>query len=386
MPLIPRVFSTPLKRLLREFPIVCLLGPRQCGKTTFVKEQFPEWTYFDLEKPSHKTMVEGDPEEFLKRHPHQIVFDEAQQFPPLFPLLRSFVDEHKGEAGKILLLGSASPNLIRNVSESLAGRVGFLDMTPFQLEEVKEENNLWLRGGFPTPYLAKTADKRFDWCEGYTRTFIERDLNLYGIEVRPAMMRRLMAMLAHMHSGLLNASELGNALGMGYHTVNHYIDILEQTFLVRRLPPYFANIGKRLVKSPKVYLRDSGLLHFFLHVHTQEELLVSPKCGASWEGFAMEQIIDAIRIKKPEAEFFFWQTATKQEVDLLIKEGEKIIPIEIKRHSAPKKEDVKGLFFCMQDLKLKKGFVIRPTGKENYSLGNGIEVLSLQEVIDTLTC
>ncbi|MBI1908853.1 MAG: ATP-binding protein [Deltaproteobacteria bacterium] len=382
MSLTPRLFTSPLQRLLREFPIVCLLGPRQCGKTTFVKEQFPEWAYFDLEKPSHRTAVESDPEGFMNRHPHQIIFDEAQQFPPLFPLLRSFVDEHKGKTSKILLLGSASPNLIRNVSESLAGRVGFLDMTPFQMEEVEDENRLWLCGGFPTPYLAKTTAQRFDWFEGYTRTFIERDLKLYGIEVRPVMMRRLWTMLAHVHGGILNASELGNALGMNYHTINHYIDILEQTFLIRRLSPYFVNIGKRLVKSPKIYLRDTGLLHYFLHLNTKEEILVSPKCGASWEGFVMEQLMDAIRIKKPDTEFYFWQTATKQEVDLLIKEGEKIIPIEIKRHTAPKKEDVGGLFFCMKDLKLKKGFIVRPEGESRYSLGEGVEVLSLVEILD----
>lgn len=376
---IPRRYDAPLKKLLSQFPVVCLLGPRQCGKTTFAKKHLSQWKYFDLEKPSHLAQVGDDPEGLLNRYRKNIVFDEAQHFPGLFPVLRSFVDENPGQKGSVVLLGSASPHLIRNISESLAGRVGFLDISPFHIDEVDHESTLWLRGGFPNAYLAKTNERRINWFEAYTRTFIERDLNLYGVEVNPSQMRRLWMMLAHMHGGILNASELANSLGISYHTANRYIDILEQTFLVRRLRPYYVNIGKRLVKSPKLYLRDSGLLHYFLNIVTGEELNAHPKRGGSWEGFVIEQIIERSHLVYRGAEFYFWQTSTKQEADLLIKMGGQIYPIEIKLHTAPRRSDVKGLFLCMQDLKLKRGYVIRPEG-ESYTLGDGVEVVSLKDL------
>jgi uncharacterized protein len=381
MKYIPRQCLEGLQRQLRQFPIVCLLGPRQCGKTTFVRRELPDWTYFDLEKPSHQAQVSEDPEGVLGRFAGHLIFDEAQQVPELFPVLRNFADERRGAKGQIVLLGSASPRLIKHVSESLAGRVGFLDMTPFQEGEVHDEPALWLRGGYPDAFLARTADDRARWFEAYTRTFIERDLRLYGVDVNPTQMRRLWTMLAHAHGGIVNASELGGALGMSYHTVNRYIDILEQTFLVRRLLPYFANIGKRLVKSPKVYVRDSGLLHSFLGIATQEDLATHPKRGFSWEGFVIEQVIARFGALYPQAEFFFWRTATRQEVDLLITFGGTIIPLEAKVHTAPRRTDVPGLFACMQDLKLPKGFVVHPEG-ERYSIGDGVEVTTLGAFLD----
>jgi len=372
-----------MKELLEQFPIVCLLGPRQCGKTTFIKQELPGWKYFDLEKPAHAVQVEEDPEAVLARNKSKIVFDEAQQIPSLFPVLRSYVDELQDAEGSIVLLGSASPQLIQGVSESLAGRVGFIDMTPFLLDEVHDERGLWLRGGFPRAYMEEDRARRLSWYEAYTRTFIERDLQLYGIEVNSSQMRKLWAMLAHLHGGMLNASELGNSLGMSYHTVNRYIDIMEQTFLVRRLRPYFANIGKRLVKSPKIFMRDSGLLHYFLGISSEDDLATSPKRGSSWEGFTIEQIIGWAQQKFIGAEYFYWQTATKQEVDLLIKTGRNLIPIEIKTHTSPRKSDVKGLISCMQDLNLKKGYVVHP--KDScYSLGDGIEVLTLTELFELI--
>ena len=380
---IPRYYVSPLKKRLAQFPIVCLLGPRQCGKTSFAKHCLKDWAYFDLEKPSHRIPVESDPESFLKNHFQKIIFDEAQQLPSLFPVLRSFVDEHR-KKGMFLLLGSASPHLIRGASETLAGRICFLDMAPFHILEVEQEEALWLKGGFPDAFLARTGEQRTQWFEAYTRTFIERDLSLYGVGVDPLQMRRLMTMLAHMHGGILNASELGNSLGINYHTVNHYVDILEQTFLVRRLKPYFANIGKRLVKSPKIYFRDSGLLHYFLNIPGGKDLMMHPKQGASWEGFVIEQISQWIYLNYPGTEVYFWRTATQQEADLLIKRGDQLVPVEIKRHTSPAKKDVDGLFACMNDLKLKKGFVIHPEGP-SYSLGDGVEVMSLGEFLSAFS-
>lgn len=379
MPFRIRGFGPRLKQLLRQFPIVCILGPRQCGKTTFAKSVLPLWRYLDFEKPSDLVQVLEDPEAALHRWQNYVIFDEAQRLPSLFPVLRSFVDEDRRKKGRILLLGSASPHLIKNTSESLAGRVSFLDMTPFLAKEVPDGNKLWFRGGFPEAYLQNNNSRRTDWFEAYTRTFIERDLNQLGIEVSPVQMRKLWSMLAHVHGGLWDASELAGSLGVSYHTVNRYVEILEQTFLVRKLRPYFVNLGKRLVKSPKVYFRDSGLLHYFLGIETREDLDLHPKKGASWEGFVIEQILGELSLRGLPMESYFWRTGTGQETDFLLKRGERIIPIEIKLHSAPQRSDISGLISCMKDLGLKEGYVIRPQG-ESYSLGNGIQVVTLHDL------
>lgn len=372
-----------LKKLLQQFPAVCLLGPRQCGKTTLAKMCLKDWKYIDLQKPSDFALVSEDPEAALSRWGRQVILDEAQLVPSLFPVLRSLIDEARGEVGRFALLGSASFQLIHNLSESLAGRVGFLDLTPFHFTEVKPMNALWLRGGFPAVFREKDPDRRQHWFDSYTRTFIERDLNQLGIAVSGPQMRKLWRMLAHAHGGLWNASEFGASLGLSYHTVNRYTDILEQTFLIRKLPPYFKNIGKRLVKTPKVYFRDSGLLHYFLGISDEETLETHPKRGWSWEGFVIEQLIASLKSAAPGIEFFFWRTSTQSEVDLLLSRGSKIVPIEIKLHSAPKSSDVPGLWNCLKDLHLKKGYVVRPRG-ERYSLGHGVEVFSLEELIPEL--
>ena len=380
MVLQPRLATMRLRELLKQFPIVCILGPRQCGKTTFVKTVLSGWHYFDLEKPSDLVRIEEDPEAVLHQWGQHLIFDEAQRLPSLFPILRSFVDELPQKKGRIVLLGSVSPHLIRNISESLSGRVGFLDMTPFLLPEIQDLQTLWLRGGFPDAYFQKNQQRRRDWFESYTRTYIERDLAAVGIDVSATQMRKLWSMLAHVHGGIWNASELASSMGTSYHTINRYADILEQSFLVRKLPPYYVNLGKRLVKSPKIYLRDSGLLHYFLGIQNKRDLDVHPKKGASWEGFVMEQILGIISAKTPRWEPFFWRTATHQETDLLLKKGTELIPIEIKTHTSPKKSDVPGLLSCMTDLGCKKGYVVRPQGK-SYSLSHGIQVVTLEELL-----
>ncbi|MCP4041975.1 MAG: DUF4143 domain-containing protein [Gammaproteobacteria bacterium] len=253
-------------------------------------------------------------------------------------------------------------------------------MAPFRWCEIKGANHrmdlatLWYRGGFPDAFLKSTDSARLDWFDAYARTFIERDLTALGIAISPPRMRKLWTMLAHYNGNLWNASQLAASMGVSYHTINRYTDILEQTFLIRRLPPWFANIGKRLVKSTKIYFRDSGLLHYFLGIHNPKMLDVHPSRGASWEGFIIDQLISAFEINFPGSQPFFWRTARGAEVDLLMARGDEIMPFEIKLHSAPKRRDVASLISCMGDLGIERGYVIYP-GKERYSLGAGIVVL-----------
>lgn len=384
--MIERLFLKRLRQLLRNFPIVCVLGPRQCGKTTFIQAALPRWQYLDLERPSDFARLSQDPEDALNRLKQRFILDEAQQLPEVFPILRSVVDRSRNKKSQIVLLGSASPILIKEVSESLAGRVGFLDLTPFQWEEIHETvsrlnlETFWFHGGFPDVCLAKSARMRLDWFEAYTRTFIERDLSALGIEVTPSQMRKLWTMLAHYHGQTWNASQLAASLGVSYHTVNRYTDILEHTFLIRKLSPFYANVGKRLVKSPKVYFRDTGLLHYFLGIHQLDTLAVHPSRGASWEGFVIEQVLNAFALHAPEAQAFYWRTATGVEVDLLVARGARLIPFEIKLHTSPTKRDAKGLISCMKDLDLQSGYILYP-GVENYSLGDSISVISTEHLL-----
>ena len=284
------------------------------------------------------------------------------------------------------MLGSASPALIRPITESLAGRIGFLDLPPFRWDEVaalratRGLTALWFRGGFPVAFLERDDRARHDWLEGYTRTFIERDLAAFGVDVSAPQMRRLWTMLAHVNGGVWNASQLAASLGVSYHTVNRYVDILEQTFLVRTLPPYFANIGKRLVKSPKVYFRDTGLLHYFLGILTPHALDTHPARGPSWEAFVIDQLVSAFQRALPGSQAFFWRTAQGDEVDLLIEGGGRRIPFEIKLHSAPRAEDARGLLRCMSALELRRGYLVYP-GAEPYSLGRGVTALPAEQLL-----
>jgi len=383
--MIDRHFSGRLRTLLKTFPIVCVMGPRQSGKTTFIREVLPQWKYMDLERPSDYIRLSGDPEDALKRLKEHFILDEAQQIPLLFPVLRSFVDQRRKKNGQLVLLGSASLSLIKQISETLAGRAGFLDITPFHWNEVQGRKKvtletLWYRGGFPDAFLIASDKKRIDWFDAYTRTFIERDLTALGINISAPQMRKLWTMLAHVNGAVWNASQLASSLGVSFHTINRYTDILEQTFLIRKLPPYFANIGKRVVKSPKVYFRDTGLLHYFLGIHESKALPVHPARGASWEGFVIEQVISAFQLVSPDSQAFYWRTAAGAEVDLLIKRGERLIPLEIKLHSSPSRRDVPGLVSCMKDLKLNRGYVLYP-GEEEYSIGEGITVVSTERLI-----
>lgn len=256
--------------------------------------------------------------------------------------------------------------------------MAFLDLPPFRWDEVRSGSAsldaLWLRGGFPLAYLARGDRARVEWIDAYSRAVIERDLPSLGIDVSAATMPRLCAMLAHAHGGLWNASRLAASLGVSYHTVNRYVDVLEQVFLIRRLLPYSANVGKRLVRSPKVYLRDSGLLHHLLGIGSAAQLHVHPSRGASWEGFVIDQLLSAFQRVEPDARPWFWRTAQGHEIDLLVEVGRRLLPFEIKLHASPSASDAASLRAGMGQLGLTRGYVIYP-GSQSYSLGSGVTAL-----------
>jgi predicted AAA+ superfamily ATPase len=297
--------------------VCALLGPRQCGKTTLARhfasqKQVPRINIFDLEDPLDLERLK-DPILAFSELKGVVIIDEIQYKPDLFPILRVLVD--KGDL-KFLVLGSASRDLIKQSSETLAGRVGYIEMTPFQLSEVKGVEKLWLQGGFPLSYLADTASSSFLWRQNYIKTFLERDIPNLGFSIPPLQLRRFWLMLCHYHGGIFNASELGESLSVSYHTVKHYLDILHGTFMIRVLQPWYENLKKRQVKTPKIYFRDSGIYHTLLGLADREALTLSPKIGASWEGFALEQIINLYDAEAEEC--YFWSSHNTAEIDLLI--------------------------------------------------------------------
>ena len=384
--MLARHYAGALRNLLRRWPAVTMLGPRQCGKTTFIRQALPAWTYLDLERPSNAMPLSADPEARLEQLGDHIIFDEAQRAPELYSVLRSVIDRHRSRRGRFVLLGSASPQLARGISESLAGRTAFLDLAPFRWDEVRVGRrkeglpDLWLRGGFPEAFLARSDEARREWLDAYTRAFIERDLPALGVDVSPAKMRQLCMMLAHLNGALWNASQIAGSLGVSYHTVNRYVDILEQTFLIRKLPPFFANIKKRLVKSPKVYVRDTGLLHAFLGIESRGALQTHPARGLSWEAFVIDQVISAFQRTRPACQAYFWRTAQGHEVDLVIDHGSRQVPFEIKLRSAPTLDEARGLLSCMADLGMSRGYIIHP-GRERYSLGHRVTAIPAEQLL-----
>jgi predicted AAA+ superfamily ATPase len=383
---IARAYEATLQGLLRRFPAVTILGPRQCGNTTFIRKALPGWHYLDLERPADATPLAADPEARLGQLGDHVVLDEAQRLPGMFPVLRGLIDGRRARKARFVLLGSASPSLVRGISESLAGRTAFLDLPPFRWDEVGRRrparglSTLWLRGGFPQAYLARSDAAREEWLEAYTRAFIERDLPALGIDVSASGMRNLWTMLAHVNGGLWNASQLASSLGVSYHTVDRYVDILEQAFLIRKLAPYSANLGKRLVKSPKVYFRDSGLLHHFLGIRSASQLDTHPARAASFEAFVVDRLLSAFRRHDPAGQAWFWRTAQGDEVDLLIETRSRLIPFEVKLHSSPGPDAARSLWRYMADLELRRGYVIYP-GRERYSLGRGVTALPAEALL-----
>lgn len=372
--MIKRRLLTKLTRALTESPAVALLGPRQAGKTTLAKiiaAEYPGSMYLDLERPSELAKL-TDPELFLSRYADRlIVLDEIQRQPELFPILRALIDETR-HPGRFLLLGSASPQLLRQASESLAGRISFHELAPFDIGEIAPTyfklQDFWLRGGYPPSWLAKTEEASFAWRESFISTHLERDIPSFGIRVPGITLRRFWQMLAHLHGQLWNASRLASGFGVSAPTVGHYLDILEATYMVRRLLPLHVNLGKRLVKSPKIYLRDSGLLHALLGVATLEELSGHPVVGASWEGWVLEQIAQLLG---PQWQLSFYRTAAGAEMDVVAERGNLKIGFEIKFSSAPALS--KGCWAAIADLKLNHTYVVAPV-ESGYPLAGNVEV------------
>ena len=335
-----RLCTARLLELARRFPAVAILGARQVGKTTLARRVFGGLRYLDLEDPRTAQRFRDDARLALDALPGGAVLDEAQAVPEVFAALRGAIDADRRRHGRYIVLGSAQPALVRGLSESLGGRIAAVELEPLTAceaatgERPADWRRLWLRGGFPD---ALGGDFR-EWWEAYLRTLLERDLPQYGVAADPLFMRRLLTMLAHQHGGLFNASALGASLGVSYHTVQRHVDVLESVFLVRRLPPYFRNVGKRLTKAPKLFLRDTGLLHHLLNIGSAEELDAHPARGASWEGFVTEDILRRERIARPGSQGYFWRTQAGAEIDLLLDRDDARVAIEIKagRGGAPR--------------------------------------------------
>ncbi len=347
--------------LWKNFPAVTILGARQVGKTTLARQILPRAAYCDLEDPFTRLLFEDQPRFQLEsRGAGPLILDEAQMIPSLFPVLRSLIDQDRDRRGRFCILGSARPALVRGVSESLAGRVGILDLDPLCATEVATGEpaldwpTLWLRGGFPD---AAKGDFRL-WWDSYLRTFLERDLPQLGLRPQPVLARRLLTMLAHTHGGLLNQSELGGALGVSHNTVSHYLDVLEQTFLIRRLPPYYRNVGKRITKSPKIYLRDSGLLHHLLNIASFDELHNHPALGRSWEGFVVEEIIRREKFVNPHTQFYFWRTAAGAEADLVLDRGTALLAVEIKCGALERASGARRFAATLPDIGAERGVIV----------------------------
>jgi len=366
-----------VSRALSRSPIVALIGPRQCGKTTLAQEFLPESDacYFDLEDPVVADAL-SNPMTTLAPLDGLIVIDEAQRRPELFPVLRVLADRKKN-AARFLVLGSASPELSRQAAESLAGRVEIIEMAGFDQAEVDstDGHTLWLRGGFPRSFLAADEADSYEWRRQFIRTFVERDIAQLGFRISPAAIGRFWTMLSHYHGQIFNGREIAAALGVSTQTAHNYLSALEQTFMIRRLLPWYVNVGKRLVKSPKIYLRDSGLFHTLQGIRDTSALVAHPKIGASWEGFALEQILRQF----PGEEAYFYAIHSGSELDLYLPALG--IGFEIKRKDAPKR--TRSMEIAMQDLRLKRLYVIYP-GERRYPLGEHIEAIPLGSDLSSL--
>ena len=359
---------------LRRAPITALLGPRQCGKTTLAQSLKAEH-FFDLEDPRSLARLD-EPQTALEGLTGIVVIDEVQRKPDLFPLLRVLAD-HQQET-RYLLLGSASPDLVKEVSESLAGRVAYHDLGPLAVDETgaSEWRRLWLRGGFPRSYLSEDATTSALWREDFIRSHLERDIPALGISIPAETLRRFWVMVSHYHGQTLNLSELGRSFGVSDHTVRRYLEILSGTFMIRLLPPWHANVGKRLVKAPKLYVRDSGLFHALHAIATPVQLESNPKLGASWEGFAMEQAIRLMDVTHP----YFWRTHTGAELDLVWQAHGVLWGMEFKYQDAPRM--TRSIRAVMRDLPLQHLWIVYP-GPDRYQLDDAVSVLPVADLPDT---
>lgn len=372
-----------LRRLLRQHPVVGIIGARQVGKTTLAhllvsKTRSPS-SIFDLENPEDLARL-GDPMLALKGLKGFVVIDEIQRHPGLFSVLRVLVDRPRSTA-RFLVLGSASPDLLRQGSETLAGRIVYHELRGFSLDEAgaKSHTRLWLRGGFPRSYLARSHAESDEWRKGFIRTFLERDLPQLGITIGSITLRRFWTMLAHYHGQIWNASEFARSFGVADTTIRNHLDLLTSALVIRQLQPWHGNISKRQVKAPKIYIADSGLLHSLLNVRMLEEIEGHPKVGASWEGFVLEQIIHRLGARPDEA--FFWATHGGAELDLPVVRGGQKLGFEIKRTSSPRLTP--SMRSALSDLKLQRLDVIH-AGEETFLMERRVRAVPLSRLLDDL--
>jgi predicted AAA+ superfamily ATPase len=384
--MIKRIIQKEIEKSLKTFPVVGILGSRQVGKTTLAKEiqkKISSSLYLDLELPSDFNKL-TEPELFLSEQRNKlIIIDEIQQKPELFSVIRALVDQDR-KNGRFLILGSSLPNLLKQSAESLAGRIIFHNLPTFLITELEEDkkliDRLWIRGGFPDSFLAHKEETSINWRESFIKTFLERDIPNFGIKIPSIQLRRFWMMLAHSHGSLWNASKIAVALGVSPPTAKYYLDILEETFIVRQLFPFYPNVKKRIVKSPKVYLRDSGLLHTLFNIESREELLGHPIAGHSWEGFVIEQIINILSKKFNP---YFYRTSAGAEVDLVAVKGDKpVLCIEVKLSLSPLPSQ--GFFNAMDDLNCKEGLIVYP-GDDLYSIKHNVKVIPFLKLADYLT-
>jgi predicted AAA+ superfamily ATPase len=378
---IERKAETTVQQYLKIFPVVAILGPRQCGKSTLVKTLSKSWgasVYLDLQSDDDLAKL-NQPTYFFQSNADKIVcLDEIQLVPELFSVLRSVVDKNR-QNGKFVLLGSASRDLIQQTSESLAGRIGMVYLSPFTLNELDQQegfslNTFWLRGGFPDSYLAESDDFSEIWRANFIKTFIERDIPQLGFQIPALQLKRLLVMCAHNQGQFINFSKLGESLGLTHPTIRRYIDLLEQTFILRTLLPFEANVKKRLVKSPKVFVRDSGLLHQLLSIPDFNSLLGNPVFGSSWEGVVVENVM----VNKPDWNCYFYRTASGDEMDLILEKGNQRIAIECKAATAPKL--TKGFYRALEVIQPQKTYVIIPA-PVSYEIAPNITVCGLSEFL-----
>ena len=370
-----------VRLLLEEFPVVALLGARQVGKTTLAGQLAAAYSepvvWFDLEDPADVARLE-DPGLELRPLEGLVVLDEIHRLPDIFQLLRVLADR-PGPPARFLVLGSASPELLRQTSESLAGRVAFHELDGFGLAEVGDLERLWLRGGFPRSYLARSEPASRRWRDGFMRTLLARDLPELGSTVPSATLRRFWAMLAHWHGQIWNGAEFARAFGVSHATVRRYLDLLTSVFVVRQLQPWFENISKRQVRSPKIYMGDSGILHALLGLTSRTDVVSHPKVGASWEGFVIQQIVHLLRASPERC--FHWSTHTGAELDLLVMDGARRYGFEVKRSEAPRL--TRSMHSALETLNLERLDVVH-AGTKRYRLADQIRALPAAELADTL--
>jgi uncharacterized protein len=375
--------SERIRELLAQFPVVALIGARQVGKTTLARRVSAEYddtrTFFDLEKPADLRRLR-EPDLVLEPLRGLVVLDEIHQLPEVFPLLRVLADRPERPA-TFLVLGSASPDLLRQSSESLAGRIAYHQLPGLSLSEVGVDSieDLWLRGGFPSSFLAPSSTGSLQWRLSFIQTFLGRDLPGLGIQIEQQRLRRFWTMVAHYHGQVWNASELARSLGVDSKTVARYVDLLVSTFVVTRLAPWHENLGKRQVKSPKVYITDSGLLHGLLGQPTYHDLLAHPKLGSSWEGFLLHQL--RMHLRARDEECYFWATHAGAEIDLLVVRGRRRLGFEFKRASAPRLTPSTGI--ALRDLRLDRLDVLH-AGEHTFPMAKNIRAVAARRMLEDI--